>query len=47
MQRIPGLVGFESERPFLFDLFDDLDGLFAESVAFIRREWAAAGERLA
>nr|WP_255695970.1 sugar phosphate isomerase/epimerase family protein [Shinella sp. NM-101] len=29
------------------DLFDDLDGLFAESVAFIRREWAAAGERLA
>ena len=29
------------------DLFDDLDSLFAESVAFIRREWAAAGERLA
>jgi len=29
------------------DLFEDLDSLFAESVAFIRREWAAAGERLA
>ncbi|TCL71414.1 sugar phosphate isomerase/epimerase family protein [Rhizobium sp. BK251] len=29
------------------DLFDDLDRLFAESVAFIRREWQAAGERVA
>jgi D-psicose/D-tagatose/L-ribulose 3-epimerase len=29
------------------DLFDDLDGLFSQSIAFIRREWAAAGERLA
>ncbi len=29
------------------DLFDDLDDLFAESVAYIRREWAAAGDRLA
>lgn len=29
------------------DLFDDLDRLFAESVAFIRREWQAAGEQVA
>ncbi|OLP56317.1 hypothetical protein BJF92_15625 [Rhizobium rhizosphaerae] len=29
------------------DLFDDLDALFADSIAFIRREWAAAGDRLA
>jgi D-psicose/D-tagatose/L-ribulose 3-epimerase len=29
------------------DLFDDLDGLFEESIAYVRREWAAAGERLA
>ena len=29
------------------DLFEDLDGLFAESIAYIRREWTAAGERLA
>lgn len=29
------------------DLFDDGDALFVESAAFIRREWAAAGERLA
>ncbi len=28
------------------DLFDDLDHLFAESVAFIRHEWQAAGERV-
>jgi D-psicose/D-tagatose/L-ribulose 3-epimerase len=28
------------------DLFDDVDVLFAESAAFVRREWAAAGERL-
>jgi len=27
------------------DLFDDLDTLFAESIAFIRREWDMAGER--
>ncbi|WP_151719827.1 sugar phosphate isomerase/epimerase family protein [Gemmobacter serpentinus] len=26
------------------DLFDDLDALFAESAAFIRHEWARAGE---
>lgn len=29
------------------DLFDDLDTLFADSAAFIRREWALAGEGLA
>lgn len=29
------------------DLFDDADALFVESAAFIRREWIAAGERLA
>jgi D-psicose/D-tagatose/L-ribulose 3-epimerase len=29
------------------DLFDDVDVLFAESAAFVRRQWAAAGERLA
>lgn len=29
------------------DLFDDADALFAQSVAFIQRQWTAAGERLA
>ncbi|CAM5439073.1 D-psicose/D-tagatose/L-ribulose 3-epimerase [Aquamicrobium terrae] len=28
------------------DLFDDIDVLFAESAAFVRREWQAAGERV-
>ncbi len=28
------------------NLFDDADRLFSESIAFIRREWSAAGERL-
>lgn len=28
------------------NLFDDADRLFSESIAFIRREWLAAGERL-
>jgi D-psicose/D-tagatose/L-ribulose 3-epimerase len=29
------------------DLFDDPDALFARSIAFIRHEWEAAGDRLA
>lgn len=29
------------------DLFADTDSLFADSIAFIRREWDAAGERVA
>ncbi|MFD9899192.1 sugar phosphate isomerase/epimerase family protein [Mesorhizobium sp. NPDC059025] len=28
------------------DLFDDLDTLFVQSAAFVRREWEAAGERM-